>query len=55
MEDLRLYPASGIQAIAGRLPDVDIRDVRKVVYQLVADGEIIPQGAKSNRKYVLRR
>ena len=54
MEDLRLHPESGIQAIAGRLTDVDVRDVRKVVYQLVADGDIEPQGAKSNRTYVLR-
>ncbi len=36
-----------------RLPDIDIKEVRKVVYKLV-DIKLSIEGAKTNRRYSLK-
>ena len=51
--DLQTYPNSSIRDIQGRLPDVDIRDIRKVIYQMVDDGKLSTAGALKNRTYSL--
>ena len=48
-EDLRRHPDSGIREIIGRLKDADIRDVRKILYAGVENGELEPHGASKNR------
>ena len=35
MEDLKLHPGSRISEIAQRLPEADIKDLRKIIYPLV--------------------
>lgn len=50
-EDLTIHPCSKISDIAQRLPDADIKDIRKMVYAMVSEGCIIPQGGKRNMTY----
>lgn len=52
-EDLRRHPDSGIREIIGRLKDADIRDIRKILYAGVENGELEPHGASKNRSYTL--
>lgn len=52
LHDLEIHPNSKLAAISSRLPDVDIKEVRKLVYALV-DVKIISNGAKTNRTYSL--
>lgn len=52
-EDLRLHPNSGVREIMDRLKDADIRDVRKILYVGVANGELDPHGASKNRTYTI--
>ena len=54
-EDLRLHPSSGIRSIIDRLENVDIRDVRKVLYAGVHKGDILPNGEKKNRTYKMNK
>lgn len=53
LEDLRLHPGSRMKEIAERLPDVPLRDIRKMVYGLVGKGELHTRGTKTNRVYLL--
>lgn len=53
-EDLRLHPDSTAREVFGRLQYVDIRDVRKVLYAGIEDGDLIPNGASKNRSYRLK-
>ena len=53
IHDLEKHPHSKLSEIADRLPDVDIKEVRKVVYKLV-DIKIGIEGAKTNRRYSLK-
>lgn len=50
-EDLTIHPDSKISDIAQRLPDADIKDIRKMVYAMVDDGFLEPQGGKRNMSY----
>jgi ATP-dependent DNA helicase RecG len=52
MEDLKLHPNSRISGIASRLPEADIKEIRKIVYPLV-DVELHAEGVKSERRYRL--
>ena len=52
-EDLRLHPHSKIKEINGRLPDVEIRDIRKLVYAMVRKGLLEKEGSKTDRTYTL--
>lgn len=51
VHDIEKNPNSKITEIVSRLPDVDIKEVRKIVYSLVEKGEIKTTGAKTNRRY----
>ena len=53
MEDLRAHPKSKILEIAGRLPEVDLQELRKMVYSMV-DVELITEGVRTDRRYVLK-
>lgn len=52
MEDLKYHPQSLISEIAGRLPDVERSDLRKMIYSMVGN-EIKATGGKTYRKYEL--
>lgn len=53
MEDLRAHPKSKISEIASRLPEVDLQELRKMVYSMV-DVELITEGSNKNRGYILK-
>lgn len=52
LHDLEKHPNSKMREIASRLPDVDIKEVQKLVYALV-DKKIKTAGARTNRTYSL--
>lgn len=52
MEDLKFHSNSRISEIASRLPEADIKEIRKIVYPLV-DVELHAEGVKSERRYRL--
>lgn len=54
-EDLKIHPESKISEIHKRIPDVDIRDIRKAVYALVESGNLEHSDAKRNRSYWLAK
>ncbi|MBO7597921.1 MAG: putative DNA binding domain-containing protein [Bacteroidales bacterium] len=54
-EDLRIHPLSKISDIADRLPDADLKDIRKMVYNMVSNGMLIPNGANKNKTYELAK
>lgn len=53
LHDLEKHPNSKLAEVASRLPDVDIKEVRKVVYRLV-DNKLKYEGSKTNRTYSLK-
>lgn len=53
VEDLRAHPKSKISEIASRLPEVDLQELRKMVYSMV-DVELITEGARTDRRYTLK-
>ena len=53
MEDLRAHPKSKISEIAGRLPEIDLPELRKMIYSMV-DVELITEGVRTDRRYVLK-
>ena len=50
-EDLRLHPNSKISDISSRLPDADLKDIRKMVYGMVEEQILIAEGANRNKTY----
>lgn len=53
IEDLKLHPRSLMSEIAERLPDVELGELRKVVYKMV-DNELVTTGGKAYRKYEIK-
>ena len=53
MEDLRAHPKSKISEIGGRLPEIDLQELRKMIYSMV-DVELITEGARTDRRYALK-
>lgn len=53
IEDLRLHPRSAISEIVKRLPDVELREVRNMVYSMIGT-EVLYEGEKKNRVYLLK-
>lgn len=53
MEDLRVHPLSKISDIAGRIPDVDLKEIRKILYSMVGK-DIEKQGTRYNSKYYIK-
>lgn len=51
-EDLAKHPGSKISEISSRIPDIDIKEIRKMVYSMV-NVDIYTEGAKTNRVYYL--
>lgn len=52
--DLRQYPESLKMDIAGRLPDVEVKDIQKTLYAMVKKGELVTSGGRANRRYSLK-
>ncbi len=53
IHDLKIHPNSKISEIVSRLPDTDIKEVRKIIYALVGS-KVKADGAKTNRTYTLK-
>ena len=51
-EDLHSHPMSKISEIAHRIPDVDIKDIRKIIYSMVGS-EIEKKGSRVDSRYYL--
>lgn len=51
VEDLKLHPGSSTSEIQGRIPDVGIEEIRKIVYK--RDGTFRAEGGKRHRVYFL--
>ena len=51
-EDLAKHPGAKISEISSRIPDIDIKEIRKMVYSMVGE-DIYSEGAKTNRIYYL--
>ena len=51
-EDLSKHPGSKVSEISSRIPDIEIKEIRKMVYSMVGE-EIRTEGAKTNRTYYL--
>lgn len=49
--DLQTYPRSTIKEIHKRIPDVDLKDLRKTVYQMAKEGILLHTPDKTYRKY----
>ena len=54
IHDIETHPWCKISEITDRLPDVELKEVRKIVYSLVGKGRLSIDGAKSNRRYSLK-
>ena len=53
IEDLRLHPKSSISQITKRLPDVELREVRNMVYSMIGQ-ELTYEGERRYRVYTLK-
>ena len=51
-EDLHMHPMSKISEITNRIPDVSIKEVRKILYAMIGT-EVGTEGARTNRRYYL--
>ena len=52
IEDLKMHPQSLMSEITGRLPDVELTDLRNTVYKMVGK-ELAATGGKTYRRYEL--
>ena len=52
IEDLKMHPQSLMSEIAGRLPDVELTDLRGTVYKMVGK-ELTTSGGRTYRRYEL--
>lgn len=52
-EDLKIHPKSKAAEIFDRLPDIELKEIRKVLYKGVDDLELFTEGEKKNRTYFL--
>ena len=53
IEDVKNHPGSKVIEIASRIPDVDLVEIRKMVYSMV-NAEFKIEGAKTNRRYFIK-
>lgn len=53
IEDLRLHPKSAISEIVKRLPDVELREVRNMVYSMIGQ-EALYEGKTRGKVYYLK-
>jgi len=52
-EDLKIHSGSSKSEIASRLPDIKIKDIQKILYFGVENGDLLTEGANKNRTYIL--
>lgn len=52
-EDLTVHPWSKISEIAARIPDVDVKEIRKLVYAMVND-DLQKKGSRTDCRYALK-
>ncbi len=52
-EDLKIHPNSSKSDIVSRLPDIDVKEIQKVLYSGSDSEELIKNGATKNRTYLL--
>lgn len=52
--DLKQHPNSSKSEISQRLPDVDIKDIQKVLYSMVRKEILVTTGARGNRRYLVK-
>ncbi len=52
-EDLKIHPNSSKNDIVSRLPDIDVKEIQKVLYSGSDSGELLKNGATKNRTYLL--
>ncbi|WP_284651642.1 ATP-binding protein [Flavobacterium terrisoli] len=55
MEDLRHNGRCKLSDIQKRLPEVPKEDIKKLIYKMVNNNDIIPEGAKKNRTYMISK
>ena len=53
MEDLRVHPLSKISDIAERIPDIDMKEIRKMLYSMVGK-KIEKEGTRFDSKYYIK-
>ena len=53
LTDIKNYPNSSIGDIDARIKDVSKKELQKVVYKLVENGDVDATGSKTYRKYIL--
>lgn len=52
-EDLKRHPNSSINDIANRLPDIELKEIQKIIYGMNRRELLITTGGRSNRRYSL--
>lgn len=52
-EDIRMHPMSKISDIASRIPDVDIKDIRKQLYDMIGT-DVEKEGTRFDSKYYIK-
>ena len=52
-EDLKRHPNSLLNEISKRLPDVEYKDIQKIIYNMNRKNLLITTGGRSNRRYSL--
>jgi len=49
-EDLKIHPNSSKSDISSRLPDIELKDIQKILYDGVKNEELIKEGGNKNKK-----
>ena len=52
-EDLKIHPNSSKNEIMSRLPDINVKEIQKILYRGCDCAELIKEGATKNRTYSL--
>ncbi len=52
-EDLKIHPNSSKSDISSRLPDIELKDIQKILYEGVKNEELLKEGGNKNRTYLL--
>lgn len=52
-EDLKKHPGAKMSEISSRIPDVELKEIRKMAYSMVGE-ELVTEGARTNRVYFLK-
>ena len=53
LEDIKKHPKSKISQMAERIPDVELKEIRKMVYSMVGK-ELFKEGSRSDCTYSLK-